>query len=81
MGAGPAELLQLAAQLRTALPHQAPLRIAEMVQHCVVRLELLARSPGGDELHLEQRRHAEQLLELCRGYTTTDKRRDFLSDE
>ena len=81
MGVTPEELLQLAAQLRTALPHQAPLRIAEMVQHCVVRLELLARSPAAADLRFEQERHARQLLELCRGYTTTDKRRRFLVDE
>jgi hypothetical protein len=72
------DLLQLAAELRLALPHQAPLQVAELVQHCVVRLELLARTDSDEETRLHHRQHALQLMQLCREYVS--ERRPFRGD-
>ena len=78
MGTTPRDLLQLAAQLRLALPHQAPLQVAELVQHCVVRLELLARTRCDEDTRLQHRQHALQLMQVCREYTI--EKRPFRGD-
>jgi hypothetical protein len=74
MGVTPDELMHLAAQLRLAVPQHAPLRVAELVQHCVVRLEYLARVSGPEQAKMSQHRHATQLLQLCRDYTAPPSR-------
>jgi hypothetical protein len=78
MGTTSRELLQLAAELRMALPHHAPLQVAELVQHCVVRLELLARAPVDDETRQQHHQHALQLMQLCREYVP--EKRPFRGD-
>ena len=69
MGTPADELLRLAAALRVAVPRHAPLHVAELVQHCVVRLEHLARVSATEPARQAQQRHAEQLLQLCQSYT------------
>lgn len=44
MSTGPTrqDLLDLVNKLRHAVPSHAPMEVAERVQHCIVRLEMLA---------------------------------------
>lgn len=70
------DLLDLARRLRHALPSQAPMDIAEQIQHAIVRLETMAA--GGDPLPdgaASAHAIADALLRTCASLFPSDRPR------